>query len=89
MQTAERTPANNQVFGGPPTFVEGVAIFGHGDAASEIVRIAETESADLKVIATHGMTGWRRVLFRSVAEKVVRPAKCPVLSLRAPQTDGN
>ena len=30
-------------------------IVGHGDAASEIVRIAETESADLIVIATHGM----------------------------------
>jgi hypothetical protein len=37
------------------------------------------------VIATLGMTGWRRVLFGSVAERVVRLAKCPVLTIRAPQ----
>jgi hypothetical protein len=49
-------------------------VVGHGDAASEIVRIAEHEHADLIVIATHGMTGWRRVLFGSVAERVVRLA---------------
>jgi nucleotide-binding universal stress UspA family protein len=53
------------------------------------VRIAEHENADLIVIATHGMTGWRRVLFGSVAEKVVRLAKCPVLTIRAPQVHGN
>ena len=55
---------------------------GHGDAASEIVRIAESEKADLIVIATHGTTGWRRFVFGSVAEKVVRLAKCPVLTIR-------
>ena len=59
---------------------------GHGDAASEIVRIAELEKADLIVIATHGTTGWRRFVFGSVAEKVVRRAKCPVLTRRNPQS---
>jgi len=57
---------------------------GHGDAANEIVRIAELEKADLIVIATHGTTGWRRFVFGSVAEKVVRLAKCPVLTIRNP-----
>ena len=61
---------------------------GHGDVAGEIVRIAETEKADLIVIATHGTTGWRRFVFGSVAEKVVRLAKCPVLTIRNPQEAG-
>jgi nucleotide-binding universal stress UspA family protein len=47
----------------------------------EIVR--DSENADLIVIATHGMTGWRNIAFGSVAEKVVQTATCPVLVLRA------
>ena len=42
-----------------------------------------TNNVDLIVIATHGMTGWHRLAFGSVAEKVVRMAGCPVLVLRA------
>jgi nucleotide-binding universal stress UspA family protein len=53
------------------------------DVGMEILRIAEQNHADLIVIATHGMTGWRRLAFGSVAEKVVRLASCPVLVLRA------
>jgi len=60
---------------------------GHGDAASEIVRIADLEKADLIVIATHGTTGWRRFVFGSVAERVVRLASCPVLTIRNPQEE--
>lgn len=52
------------------------------DAAMEIVRTAEREKVDLIVIATHGMTGWRRLAFGSVTDKVVRTAECPVLVLR-------
>jgi nucleotide-binding universal stress UspA family protein len=55
---------------------------GHGDPAGEIVWFAEQEHADLIVIATHGETGWRRFAFGSVAEKVVRLASCPVLTVR-------
>ncbi len=62
-------------------------IIGHGDAATEIVRIAEKEHADLIVISTHGMTGFRHLVFGSVAEKVVRLAKCPVLTTRAHVTE--
>ncbi|HEX4076514.1 MAG TPA: universal stress protein [Candidatus Acidoferrales bacterium] len=53
------------------------------DVAMEILRIAEHNGADLIVIATHGMTGWHRLAFGSVTEKVVRLASCPVLVLRA------
>jgi len=59
-------------------------VIGHGEPGAEIVRIAEDERADLIVIATTGMTGFRHFLFGSVAEKVVRLAACPVLTVRAP-----
>ena len=68
----------------PGTHIRTIA--GHGDVASEIVRIAEKENVDMIVIATHGMTGWRRV-FGSVAERVVRLAKCPVLTTRVSQAE--
>jgi nucleotide-binding universal stress UspA family protein len=61
---------------------------GHGDAAGEIVLIAEKEHVDLIVIATHGWTGLRHLVFGSVAEKVVRLAPCPVLTIRAPRPQG-
>jgi nucleotide-binding universal stress UspA family protein len=56
-----------------------------GNAADEIVKRAEDENADLIVIATHGWTGWRRLVFGSVAERVVRVAECPVLTVPKPK----
>lgn len=56
-----------------------------GDAATQIVETAEREKADLIVISTYGKTGWRRLAFGSVTEKVVRQASCPVLTLRGQQ----
>jgi len=53
------------------------------DVGMELIRIAESEHADLIVIATHGMTGWREFAFGSVAEKVLKQGGCPVLLLRA------
>ncbi|HXO88792.1 MAG TPA: universal stress protein [Candidatus Acidoferrales bacterium] len=53
------------------------------DVAMEIIRIGEHNKADLIVIATHGTTGWHRLAFGSVTEKVVRLAALPVLVLRA------
>ena len=48
----------------------------------EIVREARECGAGLIVIGTHGRTGVERVIFGSTAEKVVRMAPCPVLSVR-------
>ncbi len=59
----------------------------HGEASQLIVETAEEENVDLIVVATHGLTGWRHLVFGSVAEKVVRNAKCPVLTIRAEQND--
>lgn len=52
-----------------------------GDPADEIVRTVDEENVDLIVIATRGRTGLDRLVFGSVAEKVVRLAKCPVLTI--------
>jgi nucleotide-binding universal stress UspA family protein len=55
-----------------------------GEAAPEILRLARQEHVDLIVIASHGLAGWRRLVFGSVAEKVVRQAPCPVLNIMPP-----
>jgi nucleotide-binding universal stress UspA family protein len=56
-----------------------------GDAASEILRIAQETKCDLIVMGTHGRTGLGRLLMGSVAEQVVRKASCPVLTVKTPQ----
>lgn len=48
----------------------------------EIIRTAKEKDADLIVIGTHGRTGIDHMLFGSTAEKVVRKAPCPVLTVR-------
>jgi nucleotide-binding universal stress UspA family protein len=59
----------------------------HGDAAAEIVRVAQEREVDLIVISSHGRTGWGRILFGSTAEAVVRHAPCPVLVVKPPADD--
>lgn len=59
-----------------------------GNPADEIVSAAAQEGADLIVIATHGLTGWRQHIFGSVAEKVLRLAHCPVLVTRVAKPEG-
>lgn len=53
-----------------------------GAAAQKIVQCAQSIGADIIVISTHGRTGWRRFIYGSVAEEVIRTAACPVLSTR-------
>jgi universal stress protein A len=50
----------------------------------EIVALAMDELADLLVIGTHGRGGMSRVILGSVADRVVRLAPCPVLTVRGP-----
>lgn len=50
----------------------------------EIIRAAETGGASLIVLGTHGRTGLDHILFGSTAERVVRSAGCPVLTVRLP-----
>ena len=53
-----------------------------GIPATEIVAMARIERADLIVMGTHGRTGLSHAIIGSVAEKVVRTAPCPVLTVR-------
>ena len=48
----------------------------------EILREARESEAELIVIGTHGRTGVEHVIFGSTAERVVRMAPCPVLTIR-------
>ncbi len=50
----------------------------------EINETAKENDVDIIIIATHGHTGVEHLLFGSTAEKVVRKAPCPVLTLREP-----
>lgn len=70
---------------GPLSDVEELAtVVLHDRSASRaICRYAETIGADLIVISTHGRTGLRHLLIGSVAERVVRHASVPVLTLRS------
>jgi len=51
----------------------------------EIIRYAEDEDIDLMVMGTHGRGHAARLLMGSVAEKVVRTARCPVLTVHHPE----
>ena len=58
---------------------------GVGNPFLEIIRYAKLQNIDLIVMGTHGRTGLQHVLLGSVAEKVVRKAPCPVLTIRHPE----
>jgi len=58
---------------------------GIGSPAHEIVELAELGHFDLIIMGTHGRTGVAHAVLGSVAEKVVRCAKCPVLTVRSPR----
>jgi len=53
-----------------------------GYASDEILNFVEQEGVDLIVMGTHGRKGIDRILFGSVAEKVVKGANVPVLTIR-------
>jgi nucleotide-binding universal stress UspA family protein len=53
-----------------------------GEPAAEIVSYARSSGVDLLVLGTHGRTGLEHALMGSVAERVVRKAHCPVLTVR-------
>jgi nucleotide-binding universal stress UspA family protein len=53
-----------------------------GDAVDGVVGYATDQKIDLIVIATHGRSGLSHVLLGSVAERILREAPCPVLTIR-------
>lgn len=67
--------------------VDAVTVVEEGDPAEDIVAYAEAEDVDLIVTGTHGRSGVRRRLIGSVAERLVRRAPCPVMTVRLPESD--
>ena len=51
----------------------------------KIITVAREEDVDLIVMGTHGLTGLTHIPIGSVAEKVVRKAPCPVLTVKHPE----
>lgn len=56
-----------------------------GAPVDEILRFSDENKVDLVVMGTHGRTGLKHLLLGSVAERVVRSSKAPVLTIRAPE----
>jgi nucleotide-binding universal stress UspA family protein len=52
-----------------------------GDVGEKIVEYATDIEADLIVMGTHGYKGLEKIMFGSVADKVVRAANCPVTTI--------
>jgi nucleotide-binding universal stress UspA family protein len=68
-----------------PKAVKAKLTIRQGDAATEIIRSAQKESADMIVLGTEERKGWRRFLSGSVAHRVIRQAVCPVVTIQAAQ----
>jgi nucleotide-binding universal stress UspA family protein len=61
--------------------VETKTLYG-SNPADEIVGFAQVNRVDLICIATHGRSGWKHLMLGSIAERVLRKALCPVLTVR-------
>jgi len=73
------------VVAGPPAAPAGIvsAVVTSNSTADAIVTYARNAAVDVIVIGTHGRSGVSRLLLGSVAERVVRTAPCPVLTVHA------
>ena len=58
-----------------------------GDAHAQVLACAKANNADLIVMGTQGHTGLKHALLGSTAERIVRLAECPVLTVRS-RSDG-
>ncbi|HUY18790.1 MAG TPA: universal stress protein [Candidatus Binataceae bacterium] len=62
--------------------IECITLLRFGVAHAEILATAKRIKANLIIMSTHGRTGLAHVLIGSVAERVVREATCPVMTIR-------
>ncbi|HSF30254.1 MAG TPA: universal stress protein [Candidatus Tectomicrobia bacterium] len=67
--------------------VEVVRMVAVGTPYRKIIETAESEHVDLIVMATAGRTGFSHLVMGSIAERVVRAASCPVLTIRPREQD--
>ena len=64
--------------------VQATTIVRFGNPVEEILKVSDEHAVDLVVMGTHGRTGLAHMLVGSVAERVVRTSKVPVLTIRHP-----
>lgn len=62
--------------------VKATSVVRTGSPHQEILSEAEERKVDMIVVATHGHSGVEHMLFGSTADRIVRHAKCPVLTIR-------
>ncbi|MFH0735065.1 MAG: universal stress protein [bacterium] len=84
MQDRAKAELESLILTDIPASLKPEAIIKAGKPFVEIIDTASDLDIDLIIIATHGHTGMEHLLFGSTAEKVVRKAPCPVLTLREP-----
>ena len=53
------------------------------DVVDTILAAITSQHIDLLVISTHGISGWRPLVFGSIAEKLIRLVQCPLMLLRS------
>jgi len=68
----------------PPSFrKKAKVVMVEGNASRMIIDFAAKNKVDMIVMNTHGRTGIQHAVLGSIAEKVVRCAPCPVLTIRS------
>lgn len=80
-QGVREAHASMQRIEGRLTEVEHHSVVRSGDVCAEIGAVVQSESIDVMVLGTHGRTGIGKAVFGSVAEKLFRHARCPVLTI--------
>ena len=83
LQVAARRQLNERLTDDDRRRLRAVTVVEQSDEpADEIVSYARTANIDLIVMGTHGRSGVAHMLMGSVAERVVRSAPCPVMTMR-------
>lgn len=77
---AEAIARLETTFSGKGVTIRPATLFGSPD--SRIVELAESESADMVVVGSHGYNRWERLLLGSVSDSIVHHAPCSVLVVR-------
>jgi nucleotide-binding universal stress UspA family protein len=79
MRTSTNNLLKHMIENKIPDHIQAQTQLLEGIPAEEISRCVKEENVDLIVISSHGKSGWKRLMFGSVTDKVIRIAMCPVL----------
>jgi nucleotide-binding universal stress UspA family protein len=79
MRTSTNSLLTHMIENKIPDHIHAQSRLLEGIPAEEISRCVKEENVDLIVISSHGKSGWKRLMFGSVTDKVIRISMCPVL----------